>query len=274
MITDDIDDNDYIVLVVSAVPAELDVALSKEGQARKHLVAAAAMVGIARYIVAVTKMDLVEYKKEDFERVCIRVKKEMTRVGIQHENNANVIFLPLSGLETENIYFPSPKMAWTKEKEDDVPTFVQAIDRLSISRLEQLPLPFRLMVDAVHRLRGVGLVVCGVVTYGKIAVGDHVSWGGKNGQKRARIKSIEKFHTPAATCEAGDMVGIALDLVSDEKDIGKGDVLGAVTDPPTYTTSIGVKVTQTTHKLTISSSINNNAHTITPYHTTHSLICY
>ena len=67
-------------------------------------------------------------------------------------------------------------------------TLIEAMDSLPISRQLQLPLPMRFMVDAVHKVPGVGAVACGVVTYyhvtygcvvtyGSIQVGEHVAFG-------------------------------------------------------------------------------------------------
>ena len=258
---------DAACLVVSAVPAKHEPALRRDGQSWNHMIATKSMVGISHFIVAVTKMDLVDYSREAFDAVCNKVGHAMAKCGISADG---AVFVPLSGLRKENIYTPSDLMPWAanpsghgpgKGAMDDAkasqvggarwrtaPTLLDAIDQLKISRVEQLPLPFRLMVDEVLNIRGVGPVACGVVTAGTAKVGDHVVWGGETRPHlRATIKSIQHFHKPSDTCKAGDMVGVSLRYQhgTDRDPVTKGDVLGSAAAPPLYGDSIDAQVTMT-----------------------------
>jgi len=220
---------DAVIIVVSAVEEERKEALRRGGQAWNHLLATRTMVGISHFIVAITKMDRVAFSRAAFDEA----RQEVDHV-IKHMGVKDVTYVPLSGLKSENIFEPCAAMPWTSE--GDIPTLLEAIDRLRISREEQLPLPFRVMVDEVLKIRGVGPVVCGVVTSGTAKVGDEVVWDGE-GSRRATIKSIEHFHKPAARCGAGDMVGLALSYaagLSEDGRVVKGDVLGAPLAPPSY----------------------------------------
>eukprot|EP00037_Helgoeca_nana_P029482 m.351753 g.351753 ORF g.351753 m.351753 type:complete len:1696 (-) comp27982_c1_seq1:652-5739(-) len=64
---------DAAILVISALPAEFEPALRRGGQAWNHCIATKSMVGISRFIVAITKMDLVGFKQEAFDAACEKV---------------------------------------------------------------------------------------------------------------------------------------------------------------------------------------------------------
>lgn len=174
----------------------------------------------------------------------------MQKLGIK-----TVCFVPLSGLASENIFAPSAAMPWAAGGAADVgkdgarrtPTLLEAIDELEISRAEQLPRPFRVMVDESLKIKGVGHVVCGVVTSGSAKIGDDVVWGGDGRPHcRASIKSIENFHKPSPGCKAGDMVGLALRYAANcDEYPAKGDVLGAAFAPPAYGNVLDLEITVT-----------------------------
>ena len=237
---------DCAVLVISALPFEHEPALLKDGQAYKHLLAAAAYGGIKRFIIAVTKMDLVSFEQKAFQNTCDRVSAAMKKMGIQDiavDGSKCVYFVPLSGLQSENIYSPSVAMPWAADEKSEAQTLIQAFDRIPISRTEQLALPFRLMVDGVIKSTGRSCIVCGVVTYGTVAIGEKVLWG-PNGEQ-AKVKTVEKFYQNSPKCDAGDMVGLQLmfeKTVELKFRIKKGDVVGSVLDPPTYADSVDVQV--------------------------------
>lgn len=64
---------DAAIVVISAVPSEHEPALKVGGQAWNHCMATKSMVGISRYIIAITKMDLIDFSKDAFDELCTKV---------------------------------------------------------------------------------------------------------------------------------------------------------------------------------------------------------
>ena len=67
------------------------------------------LLGIKHVVLAVNKMDLVDYKKEVFDDICKEYKSFLTRLNIP-----DVHFIPMSALNGDNVVNPSENMPWYK----------------------------------------------------------------------------------------------------------------------------------------------------------------
>jgi len=93
------------LLIVSAKKGE-----GVKAQTKRH-VFITNMLGINKLIVAVNKMDTVSYSQEAFEAVKSKLGKFFEKAGMQ---NSNVVFIPLSAYNQENLIKKSDKMKWYK----------------------------------------------------------------------------------------------------------------------------------------------------------------
>lgn len=210
---------DAAILVLSAKEGETDTAIAAGGQAREHAFLLKTL-GVSQLIVAINKMDSVDYKEAAFKAAKEKGEKLVRSVGYKLEN---VPFIPLSGWKGDNLVKKSENMSWYTGK-----TLLQAFDDFIIAD-KPTGKPLRVPIQDVYTITGVGTVPVGRVETGVMKAGQKiiVMPSGALGE----IKSIETHHTEMPTAEAGDNIGFNLRGI-EKKDIKRGDVLGTPDTPP------------------------------------------
>jgi elongation factor 1-alpha len=210
---------DAAILVLSAKEGETDTAIAAGGQAREHAFLLKTL-GVGQLIVAINKMDAVDYKEAAFKAAKEKGEKLVRSVGYKLEN---VPFIPLSGWKGDNLVKKSENMPWYTGK-----TLLQAFDDFIVAE-KPIGKPLRVPIQDVYTITGVGTVPVGRVETGIMKAGQKiiVMPSGALGE----IKSIETHHTEMPSAEAGDNIGFNLRGI-EKKDIKRGDVLGTPDAPP------------------------------------------
>lgn len=210
---------DCAVLVLSAKEGETDTAIAPGGQAREHAFLLKTL-GVGQIIVAINKMDAVDYKEDGFNTAVEKGKKLVRSVGYKIDN---VPFIPVSGWKGDNLVKKSENMSWYNGK-----TLLEAFDDFKVAE-KPIGKPLRVPIQDVYTITGVGTVPVGRVETGIMKPADKivVMPSGAPGE----IKSIETHHTALQSAQAGDNIGFNLRGV-DKKDIKRGDVMGTPDNPP------------------------------------------
>ena len=210
---------DAAILVLSAKEGETDTATAAGGQAREHAFLLKTL-GVKQIIVAINKMDAVEYKEDAFKAAKEKGEKLVKSVGYKLED---VPVIPVSGWKGDNLVKKTENMPWYSGK-----TLLEAFDDFTV---EEKPIgkPLRVPIQDVYTITGVGTVPVGRVETGIMKANQKiiVMPSGALGE----IKSIETHHTEMPTAEAGDNIGFNLRGI-EKKDIKRGDVLGTPDAPP------------------------------------------
>ncbi|WP_457554660.1 translation elongation factor EF-1 subunit alpha [Candidatus Pyrohabitans sp.] len=218
---------DAAVLVVDV--AQKDEKGGLMPQTKEHVFLARTL-GIGQFIVAINKMDAVDYDQKKFEEVKGLLDKLFRVVGYKPEQ---ITYVPISALQGENIVKKSEKMPWW-----DGPTLVEALNSLKVPE-KPIDLPLRIPIQDVYSITGIGTVPVGRVETGVLKVGDKVIFEppGVSGE----VKSIEMHHEPIEKAEPGDNIGFNVRGVG-KNDIKRGDVCGHVTNPPTVAKSFTAQI--------------------------------
>jgi len=148
---------DAAVLVVSA----------KDGvqpQTKEHAYLARAL-GINQLIVLVSKMDAVDYSKEQYEKVKEEIIKLLKPLGYKVEE---IPIIPASAYYGDNLVKKSDKMPWYNG-----PTLFEALDKLQVPP-KPIDKPLRIPIQDVYSITGHGTVPVGRVETGKLRVGDKI----------------------------------------------------------------------------------------------------
>ncbi|MDB4470706.1 sulfate adenylyltransferase subunit CysN [Deltaproteobacteria bacterium] len=209
-------------MVTGASTAEVAIILidARKGvltQTRRHSFLAS-LVGIRNVVLAINKMDLVDYSAETFTVIKDEYEQFAAQLGFE-----KITSIPISALEGDNIIAPSPRTHWYHG-----PTLMAYLETVKVAD-ELLDKPFRMPVQWVNRpdldFRGFS----GTVASGKIKPGDEIAVPA-SGQvsKVARIVTMDG-DLPEAI--AGQAVTLTLD---DEIDISRGDLLSAVDARPVH----------------------------------------
>lgn len=185
------------------------------------------LIGIPQVVVAINKMDLVDYSEDRFKAVEEEMQAYLKDIGL----NAQVT-IPVAAMHGDNLAERSPNMAWYTG-----PTVTDALDAFPrpVAPTER---PFRLPVQDVYRQDGRRLIV-GRVESGQLKIGADVTvWPTR---RSAKVVSIEQWATPeeATEIKAGQSVAIILD---DELFIERGHVLTLPTAGPRSSNALSVKL--------------------------------
>jgi len=175
----------------------VDAASGLEAQTRRHAYLAR-LLGIRRLIVAVNKMDLVDYASARFSQVSIDVEDYLGEIDLEAD-----AIVPISARLGDNVAAPSADMRWWTG-----PTLLQALDAIPAPPAAQ-ERPLRLPVQDIYR-RGESRILVGRIAAGRLRVGDLLDIA--PGGQQARIASLESWdggtHLAAA---AGESVALTLD---------------------------------------------------------------
>jgi elongation factor 1-alpha len=225
----------------SQADAAVLVIAAKEGvmaQTKEHAFLAQVM-GLKNLIIAVNKMDEVNYDQAKFKEVQDAAKKLLTGVGYK-EDQLN--FIPVSAWVGDNVVKKSDKLSWFSG-----PTIIDALDEIKAPK-PPTDKPLRLPVQDVYNIKGVGLVPVGRVETGVMKPGDKVviEPSGASGE----VKTIEMHHEQLKQAIPGDNIGFNIRGLG-KGDVARGDVIGPASNPPTVAKEFEAQIVVLSHPTAI-----------------------
>ncbi|KAH8601455.1 P-loop containing nucleoside triphosphate hydrolase protein [Bisporella sp. PMI_857] len=211
---------DFAVLVIDASTGSFESGL--QGQTKEHALLARSM-GIQRIIIAVNKLDMVDWSQNRFDEISQQISAFLISANFQTKN---ITFIPCSGLQGDNIVRKSTETRLTTWYTGG--TLIEELENSEpISRA--LTKPLRLTIGDVFR-GGVQnpLSVSGRVEAGSLQIGD-ILLAQPSGEK-CYIKGIDVDEEPADWAVAGQ--NVILHLVDiDPAHLRVGDVLCTPSSP-------------------------------------------
>jgi bifunctional enzyme CysN/CysC len=135
------------------------------------------LLGIKHVILAVNKMDLMDYSKEVFEQICQDYRDFTTTLDIP-----DITFIPVSALKGENVVEVSDKMPWYHGK--SMLEFLETVHAGSDRNFDDLRFPIQYVIRPTLDYRG----FAGKVASGVIRVGDEVM--ALPSRKKSKVTSI------------------------------------------------------------------------------------
>jgi elongation factor 1 alpha-like protein len=221
---------DFAVLVIDASTGSFESGL--KGQTKEHALLVRSM-GVQRIIIAVNKLDTVDWSEERFTEIQNQVSSFLTTAGFQAKN---IAFIPCSGLLGDNIAHRSTKAAasWYTGR-----TLVEELDN-SEPITRALDKPLRLTIGDIFR-GGVQnpLSISGRIEAGSLQTGDALL-AQPSGQK-CFIKGLEIDSETVDWAVAGQNVTVHLSGI-DEQYLKIGDVLSSPSSPIQNIKSFTAKV--------------------------------
>ncbi len=194
---------DLAVVLVDARQGILD-------QTRRHSVIAS-LLGIRHIVLAVNKIDLVDFDAEVFEGIAADYKAFVKDLGF-----ASVLPIPMSARHGDNVTRASENTPWYSG-----PSLIEHLETVDIES-QPAAQPFRFPVQYVNRpnldFRG----FAGTIASGEIAAGDEVVVA-KSG-KKTRVKRIVTYNGDIPRASEGEAVTLVLE---DEIEVSRGNMLVA-----------------------------------------------
>ncbi|RSD30414.1 sulfate adenylyltransferase subunit CysN [Vibrio pectenicida] len=193
---------DLAVILIDARKGVLD-------QTRRHSFIAN-LLGLKHFIVAVNKMDLVEYSQLRFEEI----RDDYVAFANKLHGETDIHILPLSALEGDNVVEASKNLSWF-----DGPSLLDLLQNVDVNQAKEHS-EFRFPVQYVNRpnldFRGFS----GTVASGCVKVGDIIKVLPSG--KISQVTRIVTFDGDLPQAQAGLAVTLTLE---DEIDISRGDLI-------------------------------------------------
>jgi bifunctional enzyme CysN/CysC len=206
-------------MVTGASTAELAVLLvdARKGvltQTRRHSFLVS-LLGIRDVVVAINKMDLVDYSQARYEEIAAEYRTFAAQLGIPH-----VVCLPVSALRGDNVISPAAAtMPWYQG-----PTLLAHLETVTVA--PDAAAPFRFPVQWVSRPHADFRGYAGTVASGTIRPGDRIS--ALPGGQACTVTRIVTLEGDLEQAVAGQAVTLTLDR---EIDISRGDMIAGGAQP-------------------------------------------
>jgi sulfate adenylyltransferase subunit 1 len=222
---------DAVIILVDVSKVKLgdDGSVELLVQTKRHSTIAK-LLQIQHVIVAVNKMDLVNYDRTVYDRIVAEYTAFADTLGLK-----DITAIPLSALAGDNVVEQGDNMPWYEG-----PTLIELLEGLSVYD-ETHTAPFRFPVQLVARHNGHEANdfrgYMGRVESGKVAVGDQIVVQ-PSGQA-ATVKEILTFDGPLQQAVAGQSITLTL---NEHVDISRGDVLAPAAQPATLLKQVKAEV--------------------------------
>lgn len=206
-------------MVTGASTAEMAVVLidARKGvltQTRRHSLLVD-LLGIKNIIVAINKIDLIDYSQEVFDGISQQYLKFAETLHFE-----NIHFVPICALTGENLTLPSTNTPWYSG-----PRLIEIAETVAVGT-QDLSAAFRMSVQSVSRPNSDFRGYMGTIASGEISVGDRIRVNPSG--METRVKDFADFDGPRHSAIAGESVCLVLE---DEIDISRGDLLSSIVDP-------------------------------------------
>ncbi|KTR83627.1 adenylyltransferase [Novosphingobium barchaimii] len=208
-------------MVTGASTADLAVILidARKGvlvQTRRHSYLAH-LIGIKNIVLAINKMDLVDYDQAVYDGILKDYTEFAHSIGIKQFTP-----IPISGFKGDNITGPSENTPWYKG-----PALIQHLEDVEVDQVSDQEKPFRMAVQWVNRpnldFRGFS----GQIATGVVKVGDAIRVLPSG--KTSTISRIVTLDGDLQQAVAGQSVTLCF---ADEVDCSRGDVIASSGNPP------------------------------------------
>ncbi len=208
-------------MVTGASTADLAVILidARRGiltQTRRHSYLAH-LIGIRNIVLAVNKMDLVDYNQDVFDRIVAEYTVFAKSIGIGH-----FVPMPISGFKGDNIISASPNTPWYTG-----PNLIEHLETVAVNSSVDAGQPFRMPVQWVNRpnldFRGFS----GLIATGEVKPGDAIRVLPSG--KTSTVTRIVTLDGDLEEAVAGQSVTICF---TDEIDCSRGSVISVADNPP------------------------------------------
>ena len=184
-------------------------------QTRRHTFLVS-LLGIKHVVLAVNKMDLVDFSKEVFNKITTDYKSFIQPLGIE-----DVTCIPLSALDGDNVVEKSERTPWYEGT--SLLDFLETVPIDNDHNFQDFRFPVQYVLRPNLDFRG----FCGKVASGVIHKGDEVM--ALPSGKKSRVKSIVTYEGELDYAFPPQSVTITLE---DEIDVSRGEMLVRVDNMP------------------------------------------
>jgi bifunctional enzyme CysN/CysC len=209
----------------------IDARYGVQVQTRRHSFITS-LLGIKHIVVAINKMDLVEYSEATYEKI----KADYIRFS-EKLPAAEFHFIPMSALDGDNVVIPSAHMPWYEGQ-----TLMSLFETVEIAKnrnMQDLRFPVQYVNRPNLNFRG----FCGTLASGIVRKGDEIVV--LPSQKRSRVKSIVTYDEELESAHTEMAITLTME---DEIDISRGDMIVHADNYPVVTDNFKATLVWMTEK--------------------------
>jgi len=186
----------------------IDARYGVQVQTRRHTIISS-LLGIKHIIVAINKMDLVDYDEEVYNKIKTDYLEFTTKL-----DRIDIKFIPISALKGENVVNQSTEMSWYDE--EPLMQILETVEIANDRNFEDMRFPVQYVNRPDLNFRG----YCGTMAGGVVRKGDNVTVLPSG--KTSTIKSIVSYE--GELDQAFPPMAVTLTL-NDEVDVSRGDMI-------------------------------------------------
>jgi sulfate adenylyltransferase large subunit len=190
-------------------------------QSKRHA-CITALLGVRQIVVAVNKMDLVNYDEQVFDSICKNFTTFFEQLGDLRP--PDLYFIPVSALEGDNVVHRTAEMSWYKG-----PSLLELLESVRTAESSESA-PFRFVVQRVLRPNQNFRGFSGQIAAGTIRPGDFVMV--LPSRRTTRIRSIVTFDGDLSEALSPQSVTLTF---TDELDVSRGDLIVSSESPAIMT---------------------------------------
>jgi bifunctional enzyme CysN/CysC len=207
-------------MVTGASTADLAIILidARKGvltQTRRHSYLAN-LLGIRKLVLAINKMDLVDYDQARFDEIVADYRAFATRIGI-----SEFVAIPLSGLKGDNVTARGESMPWYAG-----PTLLEYLEDVPVGDSSLRNAPFRMAVQWVNRPHSSFRGYSGTIASGTVRPGDSIMV-----QPSGATSTVERIATFDGDLDVAIVDQSVTLTFADEIDCSRGDMIVAAPEP-------------------------------------------
>jgi len=184
-------------------------------QTRRHSTIVS-LLGIRHVVLAVNKMDLVDYSQARFDEIVAEYREFAGKIGL-----TDITAIPLSALKGDNVVLASAAMPWYPG-----PALMPWLEAVEVDEFRMQAAPFRLPVQWVNRPSQEFRGFAGTIAAGTVKPGDRVRVLPSG--RESTVARIVTYGGDLPLAVAGQSVTLTL---RDEIDISRGDVICTAAAP-------------------------------------------
>ena len=174
------------------------------------------LLGIRHVLVAVNKMDLVDYAQSTFDDIAREYRRFAAKLDFE-----SVTFVPMSAVVGDNMLDPSPRMRWWRGT-----TLMRWLESVPVDNLRMRGSPFRMPVQWINRRDPEFRGLAGTIVSGTVSAGERIRV-----QPSGRETTVARIVTregDLSQAVAGQSITLVL---ADEVDASRGDMISAAQAP-------------------------------------------
>lgn len=193
----------------------VDVTQGMTSQTRRHSYLIS-LLGITNVILAVNKMDLVNYDEATYNQTVESYREIAEKIALE-----NFTAIPMSALKGDNVFAPSATMPWYHGT-----TLMSYLETVHVNSEVMQELPFRLPVESADRQSSDSHSFTGAIASGIVYPGDEIRV--QPSGKTSSIASIASDNEDLEYAVAGQSVTVTL---ADNIDLSPGDMISTTLEP-------------------------------------------